>query len=510
MNGKMKKIFSLLLLYGSLFAQGQFKLLTTIHGENNGDSFSSIDAIGDIDGDGYDDFIIGDGGKYVKLYFGGSPFDTLKCIKFLQGERRRVYASCCGKGDLNGDGYNDFVLNTLYDVNDYRVEIYYGGKNKRTYDTPDIAITNNGWYYNFGGRTIEGDINGDGYKDLIISAPNDDYDARGRVYIYYGGKSMDTAVDVYLEGEDHFDMFGYSISVVGDINGDGYDDFLVGAPQLLKGTPGKAYLFYGGPNIGFNNCVRFVGDSTDIQYGKIVSCLCDVNGDGINDFGIVAIKSIKIFSGKTLKKIVGFNHNNSNNDFWFLGKIGDINKDGKDDYTIIDNRINFYFGNTIPDTTSNIYLDYWGNKAINLGNINDDKKNEIAIGRSYGENPVGIVNIYSYCDLDNIKDPPLSILTSDYKIYNNYPNPFNLTTTIKYYLSKDFNITIDILNVNGEKINTLFSGVQSPGLHSIVWNGINSRGQIAVSGIYFVRFTFMPAFSNQIVRQEIIKTLLIK
>ena len=269
----MKKIsLIMIMMAATLFAQDELKLLTAVHGEKDGDGFSVVDAIGDVNGDGYDDFIVGGStGEYVKLYFGGSPFDTLDCIKFLHVTRKAMYASGCGKGDLNGDGYNDFVINTAYDVNDYRVEIYYGGKDKKIYDNPDLTITNNGWYYNFGGRSISGDLNGDGYDDLVISAPMDDYDARGRVYIYFGGKDMDSNVDVYLEGKEGRDMFGESVSIVGDVNGDGFDDLLVGAPQDLKGKGGKAYLFWGGKNIGFNNTIEFLGDTTLAynSYGRI-------------------------------------------------------------------------------------------------------------------------------------------------------------------------------------------------------------------------------------------------
>jgi hypothetical protein len=232
---------TLLFSFSISFAQGELKLLTSVHGEKNGEYFSSVDAIGDVNGDGYDDFIVGDGGKYVKLYLGASPFDTLNYIKFLQGIRKRVYASGASKGDLNGDGYNDFILNTLYDVNDYRVDIYYGGKEIDT--IPDVTITNNIWYSGFGARSITGDLNGDGYDDLVVSAPMDDYDAHGRLYIYFGGKEMDTVCDVFLEGKEPFDKFGNSLSIIGDTNGDGYDDLLVGTCQDLKNGKGKAYLF---------------------------------------------------------------------------------------------------------------------------------------------------------------------------------------------------------------------------------------------------------------------------
>src|ERR1035437_4074637 len=196
----MKKIIILIFMISSIsFAQSELKFLTSISGEKQDDQFISVDAVGDINGDGFNDFIVGANGQYVKLYFGGSPFDTLNCIKFLNGVRKRISVYGCGKGDLNGDVYNDFVINSIYDENDYRVSVYFGGKEKDT--TADLVITNNTWYSGFAARAINGDLNGDGYNDLVASAPNDDYDAHGRLYIYYGGKNMVVIIEDFFNRE---------------------------------------------------------------------------------------------------------------------------------------------------------------------------------------------------------------------------------------------------------------------------------------------------------------------
>lgn len=528
----MKKIFLVSLIFSvQLIAQNELKLLTNVHGEKEGDRFSSVDAIGDVDGDGYDDFIVGatNIGEYVKLYFGGSPFDTLNCIKFLHGTRKIVYASGCGKGDLNGDGYNDFIINTMYDVNDYRVEIYYGGKNKKIYDNPDLTITNNGWYYYFRGKSITGDLNGDGYDDLVITAPNDDYDARGRVYIYYGGKEMDTNVDVYLEGKP-WDNFGNSASIVGDVNGDGFDDLLIGAPQIVKtGLSGKADLFFGGSIIGFDNCIEFVGDSTAKGYGKIVSGLGDINGDGINDFGIVSGKYIDVYSGKTLKTLFRITQNKKN---WYPLNISgryDLNKDGLSDFIVsyaheedqYSGGVALYLGskelNTIPKATISGKNEdsYFGSELIIGGDINNDGLPEILIGEEGELTQNGIIGsgtvfIYSYNILNGIESSPVPTVPVEYKLYSNYPNPFNPTTKIQYNLYKELEITIDVMNLAGEKIKTLFSGQQFPGIHSVIWNGTDTNNLNVASGIYFLRFTTKSITGNYSKQQEIIKMVLMK
>jgi hypothetical protein len=528
----MKHILKLLMLtfvysYSISFAQNEFKLITSVHGERNGDYFSSVDAVGDINGDGYEDFIVGGGGKYVKLYLGASPFDTLNCVKFLQGVRRRVYASGVGKGDLNGDGYNDFILNAPYDVNDYRVEIYFGGKELDT--LPGLTITNNIWYSGFGARSITGDLNGDGYDDLVVSAPMDDYDAHGRLYIYFGGKEMDTVCDVFLEGKEPFDMFGGSVTIIGDINGDGYDDLLVGAPQVSeKNAHGKAYLFFGGNKIGFDNCVEFLGDSTTIYYGQKVAGLGDINGDGYKDFGVLSGNCIDIFSGKLLKKLCRVT---SSEQFWSpLNIYGgfDVNKDGFNDfifsYAQKENQyaggVALYFGGSVLDTTLVIKL-YGGTKNSYFGrylsacDINNDGVTELLIGEEGELIPDGIlgngtVYIYTYGKPDDVQGSKESTLPLDYKLYPNFPNPFNPTTTVSYTLYKEQDITIEIFNSLGQRIKTLFSGSQQPGVYNIHWDAMDSNGTVLPSGIYFLRFSSVPVKGHKTKQHEVIKMVLIR
>ncbi len=486
----MKTIHLILILFCvELYAQDGLTLLTTVHGEKAGDAFSFVDAIGDVNGDGFDDFIVGgSSGEYVKLYFGGSPFDTLDCLRFVKGTWRRVSASGCGKGDLNGDGYNDFVINTAYFVDDYRVEIYYGGKDKKIYDNPDLTITNNGWYYGFRGRAINGDLNGDGYDDLVISAPMDDYDAHGRVYIYYGDKEMDTECDVFLEGKEPFDMFGSSVSNVGDANGDGYDDLLIGAPQeLAGGRPGKAYLLYGGNDIGFNNSVEFVGtDSIKGDYGMFVSGLGDINGDGFMDFGIASWDYVDIFLGKADFDINKVFLRYYGDEYVFIGGLNDINNDKYDDYVITSSTLKVYLGKTIPDTIPRINPSFWGRPVLSLGDINGDNKKEIAVGYSYGESPIGLVNIYMYDKLNSIKDTNNTNLIGDYKLTQNYPNPFNPSTVISYNIPSAGYVTLKIYDILGRKVATLVDEYKQPGSYSHLFLTKNFN---LSSGVYFYIIT---------------------
>ena len=95
-----------------------------------------------------------------------------------------------------------------------------------------------------------GDVNGDGYSDIIVGANGNDAGGNnaGRAYIYFGGASMDNTADVILTGEAAGDYFGYSVSTAGDVNGDGYSDVIVGAYLNDAGgsDAGRAYIYFGG------------------------------------------------------------------------------------------------------------------------------------------------------------------------------------------------------------------------------------------------------------------------
>lgn len=235
--------------------------------------------------------------------------------------------SVSGAGDVNGDGYDDVIVGAWYAGNSREGAAYIVfGQGTPFGPSFDLLSLNglNGFRIDgvdggdYTGRSVStaGDVNGDGFDDLIIGAYGvDDVvngSARsdsGEAYVVFGKSSgfspvlnpshLDGTNGFRLDGLSHRDHFGESVSTAGDINGDGYDDLLVGAAFAASGSGvGAAYVVFGKAS-GFPAVVhmstlngstgfRLDGISSSDFFGTSVSAAGDVNGDGLDDLIIGA------------------------------------------------------------------------------------------------------------------------------------------------------------------------------------------------------------------------------
>src|SRR5262245_24286898 len=121
-----------------------------------------------------------------------------------------------------------------------------------------------------------GDFNGDGHPDVIVGAPFSASGA-GRAYLYLGPSPGSPLVFTGTAGE----QFGFSVASAGDLNGDGFDDVIIGAEA--PGGVGHAYIFYGGPSPNTVVDLTLTGEAVNDEFGWSVARAGDVNGDGFDD-----------------------------------------------------------------------------------------------------------------------------------------------------------------------------------------------------------------------------------
>ena len=352
--------------------------------------------VGDVNGDGYDDFLIGaynaldNGAVYLILGRPGADWDQgfnlADADASFVGEAAGDNAGhgVAGAGDVNGDGYDDFLIGAYYHdasttlTNTGKAYVILGrpaadwgrGFNLANADASFVgeAAEDRAGY----GLAGAGDVNDDGYDDFLVGAYLNDEngDRAGKAYLFLGRQEADWGRNVSLAnadasflGERKADWAGYSVAGVGDGNGDGYDDFLIGAYGNDDGAfgGGAAYLILGRPAAdwgqGFDLAhadASFLGEASEDYGGSAVSGAGDVNSDGLDDFIIGAYGNDEAASWAGQAYLIlgrasadwGTSFSLTNADASFRGAhiedhagsalsgAGDVNRDGYDDFLI--------------------------------------------------------------------------------------------------------------------------------------------------------------------------------
>jgi len=202
-----------------------------------------------------------------------------------------------GAGDIDGDGYDDLVVGAIYQNNSGVVYIYLGSSSGIATNASPSATLNavNGFDYFGTSVASAGDVNGDGYADIIVGAPGAGVGQQGVAYIYLGSATgiSSTATADTLYGPSS-SGFGISVASAGDVNGDGYSDVIVGT---FGSGGGSAYVYKGSSTgIANNATADYVVTGTGGDFGVSVSSAGDVNGDGYSDV-IVGASNVNNYVG---------------------------------------------------------------------------------------------------------------------------------------------------------------------------------------------------------------------
>ena len=308
----------------------------------------SVSSAGDVNGDGFEDVVVGAegadpngnssaGSTYVVFGKSGGFASTISFSTLdgttgfrLDGTAASDFSgrSVSGAGDVNGDGFDDLIigaegadpngnsfagssyvlfgrsggfasvlnLSTLNGTNGFRLD------GVAASDSSGVSVSH------------AGDLNGDGYEDLLVGAdgadPNGNTSA-GSSYVLFGQpggfaavinlSTLDGTTGFRLDGVVTGDRAGYSVSGAGDVNGDGFEDLIVGAKFADpngNGSAGSSYVLFGKSG-GFASVLnlstlngttgfRLDGVAAVDTAGNSVSSAGDVNGDGFDDLIIGA------------------------------------------------------------------------------------------------------------------------------------------------------------------------------------------------------------------------------
>jgi FG-GAP repeat protein/VCBS repeat protein len=451
----------------------------------------SVASAGDVNGDGYGDVIVGaylfdeteidEGRAYLYLGCATGLAATPAWTAHGGQEDARFGYSVAGAGDVNGDGYADVIIGAhRYDhgsVDEGEALVYYGSPSGLG-ASPGWTAEGNQGGADFGSSVAgAGDVNHDGFDDVIIGARTYDHgeNNEGCAFVYLGSASGLAATPVWMgESNQAEARFGFSVASAGDVNGDAFDDVIIGAYVYENGESqeGAAYVYLGsatGPRA--IPAWTAESDQVDAFFGCSVAGVGDVNGDGYDDVlvGAYAWDGDETDEGAAFLykgSHYGLSHNpawTAEGDqayAWFgyaVGPAGDINRDGFADVVVGAHKYNNPSDN---EGRAYVYYDFRGSGAT-------------AAVLEFAQ-PKGGLRFESI-----------------------FPNPARSNSVLSYVLPRSGAVRLSIHDLLGRRVAVLADGVEEAGAHSAIWEGRDARGAAVPAGVYWARLESSGATAAQ-------------
>jgi hypothetical protein len=514
----------------------------------------SVSSAGDVNGDGYSDVIVGapwySNAQYGEgcafVYHGSSS--GLSTVHDWMYEPDKMSArfgeSVSSAGDVNGDGYSDVIVGAVGYENgetfEGRAFVYHGSESGLS-SSPDWMDESDQAYANFGNSVSSaGDVNGDGYSDVIVGAYeyDNEQDNEGAAFVYYGSESgLSSSPDWTAESDQAYANFGNSVSSAGDVNNDGYSDVIVGAYEYDNGqtNEGAAFVYYGSES-GLSPSPNWTAESdqTGARFGVSVSSAGDVNGDGFSDV-IVGARSYSngqlqeggafVFHGSSGGPSItpdwtAVSGQTSSQFGESVSSAGDVNVDGFSDVIVgapayengqsLEGRAYVYYGSESGLSASPNWIDEsdqisasFGNSVSTAGDVNGDGYSDVIVGAvayDNGQDDEGVAFAYygsfsgieDYTDRENIK---LSV----------FPSISTKSFSISFYISEEEaekELRLRVYNKAGMLVKNLFIGKKAAGNHAINWHGMNNSSQPLPYDIYFI--SLMKGDKEHLVRKAVL------
>uniref|UniRef100_A0A7C3YT21 T9SS type A sorting domain-containing protein n=1 Tax=candidate division WOR-3 bacterium TaxID=2052148 RepID=A0A7C3YT21_UNCW3 len=469
---------------------------------------------GDFNGDGFSDIVIhGDSGPYpytskAYLFFGGNPFDTIPDIVFV-GDSTLYgwhFTRARGIGDINGDGFDDLAINSRCEPDQIcRIYIFLGGNPMDT--IVDFKIPQFAPRGDFG-RVIEsGDVNGDGYSDLILG----DYwawNGWGGVGIYFGGPNFDTIPDVILKGghENELECFGFSASGSGDVNNDGFSDIIIGAPWF---GPGRIYIYFGGNPMDTIYDVAMSGEPGTLLGWDGVDFL--KNEANSKDYAVAGTALWGGYSPGKIYVLFGGEEMDSVPDLWMIGRTdssslgysisnagftarpeaSDLIAGAPQEGSAFPGAAYLWLGGSLLDTVPDAWIKgtvrhlSLGAVVASAGDVDGDGRDEIMVSNYTNFAGISKVWVCKYTGVGIEEDQRQYIRRFALKIA---PNPAKSQITIQFPLATESKVSLLIYDITGKLVKTIKKEENrlKPGDYELRWDLRDNNQKRVSNGIYFL------------------------
>lgn len=501
------------------YAQPNLQTILTINGINGQGLGSSILYLGDVNGDSLPDFgISARGFRKFYVYFGGKRvLDDVPDAEFTGGLNAIA-------GDFNGDGLIDLVTikEVTTDLPDNDTAFVFMGKpgpGLMIESKPVVLISGESRSAEFGRFMAVGDLNKDGYDELVIASPSQSNPPKrvlGKVYVFMGKEQFNGVPDFTGIGSDSAasSIYGWEAQIQ-DVNGDGYPDLIVGSTYNNNATGEywtRLHVYRGGPNFMFDaSQPHQLIESRKFDFGDIAKWwlmyakALDFNNDGRADINVVHsdwnrkesfvflsdADSIRLYPQIFIPLPGGAQ--------WFWASrpshsAGDINGDGYPDFAIRVGlaQLIYYQGSNrgferfIMATSQHGFSDQYGTQLALVGDQNGDEVRDIATNIAFEDGTPSRVIV-----LGGNSNLPVGLEALDEQRKNStisevYPNPFHSRTHIRVSRKYDANVKVQISDMLGRNIRTLHNGPLQNDNTVLTWDAKSTDGHFVPAGIYLV------------------------
>ncbi len=397
-------------------------------GANN--EFGAALAAVNVNGDANMDLAVGvpaNGNAHVRIYLGDDLTSTWATLTGA-GTSDEFGASVGNAGDVDGDGLEDVVVGEFEsDVPGFpaagRAHLFLSQPGGTPVPGPEYLGEAAGSRF---GYTVSGagDVNDDGFADVVVGAPYHATSVRGAAFLYLGDVVPDATVDLMIEGIDWFDPIGGTVGPAGDVNGDGIDDFLVGVGLGGFGD-GLAHLYFGGDDLDAESERVFFAPLSYDGVGS-VGPLGDIDGDGYPEF-VVGGPEHDVQRGRVMIFDID------------IPDFGDCNDNGD------------------PDAC------------------------DISGGASFDVNEDGIPD---ECQALSTETGSSTSLRT--RLIGASPAPFGEAAEVRYELAAASHVVLEVFDAAGRRVAHVDEGPIAAGRHTIVWVGRDDGGRSLPSGAYFL------------------------